>query len=136
MLPWILGRGLGVAAYLALAGDRAVPAYWIHHPCDRGSAGPRRPACLWAHVYLAAASVVLVAGHVTALALDRYAGVGWTGVLRALGAHGHRADPGRRSAHVALYGLVLVVATAGPGRVASAGRCGSPSTAPPSWSSA
>ena len=55
--------------------------------------------------------MVLVAGHVTALALDRYAGVGWTGALEPWAAH-QRPTPVALGT-LALYGLVLVVATAG-----------------------
>jgi hypothetical protein len=109
MLPWILGRGLGVAAYLALAAT-VLCGLWIRHPLRPRFRGPSAAGVLWAHVYLAAASVVLVAGHVTALALDRYAGVGWTGALVPWAAH-DRPTPVALGT-LALYGLVLVVATA------------------------
>jgi predicted ferric reductase len=109
MLPWILGRGLGVAAYLALAAT-VLCGLWIRHPLRPRFRGPSAAAVLWAHVYLAAASVVLVAGHVTALALDRYAGVGWTGALVPWAAH-DRPTPAAFGT-LALYGLLLVVATA------------------------
>ena len=81
MLPWILGRGLGVASYLALTALAAL-GLWFRHPWRRGTrATVRASSLLRAHAALAATTVVLVAGHVTALALDSYAHVGWNGVF-------------------------------------------------------
>jgi len=109
MLPWILGRGLGVAAYLALTGS-VVLGLWLRHPWRARLRRPSAAGILWAHVVLAAGSIALVAGHVAALALDRYAGVGWTGVFVPWGAH-FKPTPVALGTF-ALYGLVLVVATA------------------------
>ena len=69
MLPWILGRGLGVAAYLALTGT-VVLGLWLRHPWRARFRRPSAAGILWAHVALAAGTVALVAGHVAALALD------------------------------------------------------------------
>lgn len=81
MLPWIVGRGLGVAAYLCLTALAGV-GLWFRHPWRRGArAIVRASSLLRAHAALAAATAVLVAGHVTALALDTYARVGWNGAL-------------------------------------------------------
>ena len=81
MLPWILGRGLGVAAYLSLT-TLAALGLWFRHPWRRGTRSVVRAAALLrAHAALAAATAVLVAGHVAALALDAYAHVGWLGAL-------------------------------------------------------
>ena len=81
MLPWILGRGLGVAAYLSLTALAAL-GLWFRHPWRRGTRSVVPAAALLrAHAALAAATAVLVAGHVTALALDAYAHVGWPGAL-------------------------------------------------------
>jgi len=109
MLPWILGRGLGVAAYLALTGT-VVLGLWLRHPWRARVRRPSAAGILWAHVALAAAAVTLVAGHVAALALDRYAGVGWTGAFVPWSAH-FRPTPVALGT-LALYALVLVVATA------------------------
>lgn len=81
MLPWILGRGLGVAAYLSLTALAAL-GLWFRHPWRRGTRSVVPAAALLrAHAALAAATAMLVAGHVTALALDAYAHVGWSGAL-------------------------------------------------------
>jgi len=110
MLPWILGRGLGVAAYLALTGT-VVLGLWLRHPWRARFRRPSAAGILWAHVALAAGTVALVAGHVAALALDRYAGVGWSGAFVPWGAH-FKPTPVALGT-LALYGLLLVVATAG-----------------------
>jgi methionine sulfoxide reductase heme-binding subunit len=109
MLPWILGRGLGVAAYVALTGT-VVLGLWLRHPWRARFRRPSAAGILWTHVALAAGAVTLVAGHVAALALDRYAGVGWTGVFVPWSAR-FRPTPVALGT-LALYGLVLVVATA------------------------
>ena len=109
MLPWILGRSLGLASYLALAA-MVVLGLWLRHPWRPRLGRPSATGILWAHVTLAAGTVVLVAGHLTALALDRYAGVGWTGVFVPWGAH-YRPTPSALGT-LALYALVLVAGTA------------------------
>lgn len=109
MLPWILGRSLGLASYLALAA-MVVLGLWLRHPWRSRLGRPSAAGILWAHVTLAAGTVVLVAGHLTALALDRYAGVGWTGVFVPWGAH-YRPTPSALGT-LALYALVLVAGTA------------------------
>lgn len=81
MLPWIVGRGLGVAAYLSLTALAGL-GLWFRHPWRRGARALLRPATvLRAHAALAAAAAVLVSGHVVALALDPYAHVGWSGAF-------------------------------------------------------
>lgn len=109
MLPWILGRGLGVAAYVALTA-MVVLGLWLRHPWRARFRRPAPAAILWAHVALAACTITLVAGHLTALALDRYAGVGWTGAFVPWGAHAK--STGVALGTIALYGLVLVFGTA------------------------
>ena len=107
MLPWILGRGLGVAGYAALVALVAT-GMWFRHPWRRPSSRADGTVHLRVHAALASATAVLVAGHLVALALDRYAGVGWSGAF----------VPGRshfRTAAVALgtasFYLGLLVAT-------------------------
>lgn len=107
-LPWIVGRALGLAAFLALAG-LVVTGIWFRHPWR--TRWPGKPGVqLRAHAALGAATVVLVAVHVTSLALDRYAGVGWVGAF----------VPGRATYRPlgvavgigALYLVVVIVGTA------------------------
>lgn len=79
-MPWIAGRTLGMAAFGALVLLVAV-GLWMHHPWRARWRALHAETLLLVHAALGAAVVVLMIGHVTALALDRYAGVGWTGAL-------------------------------------------------------
>ena len=125
--------GTGVAAYLALTAT--VLSAWLRHPWRARFRRPPAAGILWTHVDLGRRHRgAWWRGHVAALALDRYAGVGWTGVFVPWGVAHKRPTPVALGT-VALYGLALVVATAGPGRVHRPGRCGSPSTRPPCSSS-
>jgi sulfoxide reductase heme-binding subunit YedZ len=80
MLPWILGRGLGIAAYLCLVGLTAA-GLWLRHPWRVRWRRPAPLSQLRLHASLAALTLVLLAGHIVALVLDRYAGVGVRGAL-------------------------------------------------------
>jgi hypothetical protein len=80
MLPWVLGRAFGVAAYLGLAVMTGL-GLWLRHPWRIRRARWSGPAVHRAHAVLAAVTLLFVAGHVIALAVDRYAGVGWTGAF-------------------------------------------------------
>lgn len=80
MLPWILGRGLGIAAYLCLVALTAA-GLWLRHPWRLRWRRPAPEAQLRLHATLAALTLVLLLGHITALVLDRYAGVGLRGAL-------------------------------------------------------
>ncbi|MCU1676213.1 MAG: hypothetical protein JWM93_971 [Frankiales bacterium] len=80
MWPWVVGRGMGIAAYLSLSALTAA-GLWTRHPLRvRGGVG--NPAT-WLHVHaaLAAATLALTATHIVVLAIDTYAGVGWIGVF-------------------------------------------------------
>lgn len=80
MMPWILGRGLGLAAYLDIVA-LALVGTWFRHPW-RWRRPVLHPAVLLRlHVALAVAACILVAGHVIVFALDSFAGVGWLGVI-------------------------------------------------------
>ncbi len=109
MLPWILGRSLGVAAYLTLTA-LVLLGLWLRHPWRTRAWSPRPESLLRGHVVLAASTVALLAGHVTSIALDRYAGVGWTGVL--VPGQAHYRPTAVAFGTVALYALVLVGGTA------------------------
>jgi methionine sulfoxide reductase heme-binding subunit len=75
-LPWVLGRGLGIAALLTLTALTAL-GLWVRHPWRASFAWPGQAAMLRGHATLAAATLVLLCGHVVALVLDPYAGVSW-----------------------------------------------------------
>ncbi len=109
MLPWILGRSLGVASYLSLTALVTL-GLWLRHPWRRSVWSPRPESLLRAHVTLAAATVTLLAGHLSALALDTYAGVGWSGVFVPWHAT-YRPTPVALGT-LACYGMVLVAGTA------------------------
>ncbi|MHB1783462.1 MAG: hypothetical protein ACYCTE_12410 [Acidimicrobiales bacterium] len=79
-LPWITGRALGLAAYVALWA-LVLLGLAMRHPARGLLRHPHPEARLRAHAALAAATVLLVAGHLSSLALDSYAGVGWWGAL-------------------------------------------------------
>lgn len=114
MLPWIVGRGLGIAAYLVLTVLVALGT-WFSHPWRF-----RRPVLhpavqLRAHAVLAAGALVLVTGHVIALVADRFAGVGAVGAF----APGYS---GYRPAAVALGTVALYLGLAAGGTATLAGR--------------
>lgn len=110
MLPWIAGSSLGLGAFCTLTLLMAL-GIWMHHPWRSRGPAISPEAALRAHAALGAATVLLVVAHLSALALDRYAGVGWVGAL----------IPGRsayRTPWVALgvtafYLMLLIAATAG-----------------------
>jgi sulfoxide reductase heme-binding subunit YedZ len=109
MLPWILGRSLGIATYVALSA-LVVLGIWFRHPWRVARRTPSPEFLLRAHVTLAACTVALLAGHVTALVLDRYSGVGWIGAVVPW--HARYRPTGVALGSVALYGIVLVASTA------------------------
>lgn len=80
MLPWILGRGLGLAALVSLTG-LVLLGIWLRHPWRSTVSFPRPSSAMRMHVALAAATISLTVAHLTALAMDHYAGVGWVGAL-------------------------------------------------------
>lgn len=80
MLPWVLGRGLGIAGYLCLVGLTAA-GLWLRHPWRFRWRRPAVEAQLRLHATLAAMTLVVIVGHVVALVLDSYAGVGVAGAV-------------------------------------------------------
>jgi sulfoxide reductase heme-binding subunit YedZ len=109
MLPWIMGRTMGVAAYLTLTALVAA-GIWLRHPWRTRVRSPRPETLLRAHVALAAATVALLIGHMTSLALDKYAGVGWSGTLVPW--HAQYRPTAVALGTLALYAMVLVAGTA------------------------
>ncbi|HET7310674.1 MAG TPA: hypothetical protein VFJ17_05050 [Mycobacteriales bacterium] len=114
MLPWILGRGLGIASYLSLAALTAL-GLWLRHPLAQRWRWPAPATRIRLHAVLAAATVVLVTGHVVALVLDSFAGVGVLGAV-VPGASGFRPFA------VALGTVSLYLAVLVGGSAALAGR--------------
>lgn len=114
MLPWVLGRGLGIAAYLSLTALTAF-GLWLRHPAAQRLRWPAPVARIRAHAALAAATIVLVLGHIVALVLDSFAGVGVLGAV-VPGASGYRPLA------VALGTVSLYLAVLVGGSAALAGR--------------
>lgn len=109
--PWIVGRACGLGAYIALTG-LVVLGMWLRHPWRARFTRPHIESQLRAHAALGVGCIALLGGHVISLALDRYAGVGWIGVVA----------PGRatyRPAAVALgvFGCYLLLAITATARV-------------------
>jgi len=108
--PWITGRALGIASYLSLTA-LVLLGVWMRHPWRFTARVLRGESRIRAHAVLGVATVVLVAGHLVALAADRYAGVGWWGALVPGMSH-YRTLPVALGV-VALLAVVLVGASAG-----------------------
>ena len=109
MLPWILGRSLGLASYLSLTALVSL-GIWLRHPWRRRVWSPRPESLLRAHVVLAAGTLVLLAGHLASIALDRFAGVGWTGTFEPW--HAHYRPTAVALGTLGFYAVVLVGGTA------------------------
>lgn len=108
--PWITGRALGIAAYLSLTALVLIGT-WMRHPWRYRLPFLHAETRLRAHAVLAVATVMLVVGHLVALAADRYAGVGWWGALIPGMSH-YRRLPVALGV-VAFLLLVLLTVTAG-----------------------
>lgn len=74
MLPWIMGRGLGLAAYAGLTALTAL-GLWMRHPWRARWPHPSPEVQLRLHATLAALTLVVLTGHVIALVADPWAGV-------------------------------------------------------------
>lgn len=109
MLPWILGRGLGIAAYLSLTA-LTVLGLWLRHPLAQRWHWPASLTRVRMHAVLAAATVALILGHVVALVLDKFAGVGVLGAI-VPGASGFRPVAVALGT-VSVYLMLLVAASA------------------------
>jgi hypothetical protein len=78
-LPWITGRSLGIASYACLVLLFGLGIF-LRHPW-RARLGVHPEVLLRAHAVLASATALLVLAHLSALASDPYAGVGWLGAF-------------------------------------------------------
>lgn len=113
--PWLTGRALGIAAYLALTA-LVVLGVWIRHPWRL-----RRPLIhsetrLRVHATLATATIALVAGHLVTLASDKYAGVGWIGAFVPFKAV-YRPTAVSLGVIAMLFMVLLVVTARSAGRI-------------------
>jgi predicted ferric reductase len=108
-LSWVLGRGLGIASFLSLS---ALVGFgtWVRHPIRARVKWPAPPTTLAVHASLGAATLTLVAAHLTALAIDPWAKIGWVGALVPW-ASSYRPTPVALGT-VALWGIVVVGGTA------------------------
>lgn len=107
--PWITGRALGLAGYLALTALVAL-GIWMRHPWRFRWSGAHAETRLRAHATLGIATVALIVGHLVFLATDRYAGVGWVGALIPGMSHYRRMAVGLGVGAFEL--LLLIAATA------------------------
>jgi DMSO/TMAO reductase YedYZ heme-binding membrane subunit len=110
---------LGLAALLSLAALTGL-GLWLHHPWRESMKGVRPITWLRAHSALAATTVTLVVAHLTAIALDRYARVGWTGALVPWRS-AYRPSPVALGT-LALWLMILVGASAGLAGIIGGGR--------------
>jgi DMSO/TMAO reductase YedYZ heme-binding membrane subunit len=109
MLPWSAGRSLGLASYVSLTALTVVGT-WIRHPWRFRWPLLHPEVRVRVHATLGAGTVVLVIAHLTALALDPYAGVGWVGAF-VPGQSGYRTVPVALGV-VAFETIVLIAVTA------------------------
>lgn len=114
--PWVTGRALGIAAYLALSA-LVMLGVWIRHPWRLRRRVMHAETRLRVHATLATVTVALVTGHLVSLASDKYAGVGWVGAFVPFRAQ-YRPTAVALGV-IAMLFMVLLVATA-----RSAGRVG------------
>jgi DMSO/TMAO reductase YedYZ heme-binding membrane subunit len=78
--PWLTGRALGIAGYIALSA-LVILGVWMRHPWRLRRPLVHSETRLRVHAALATSTLALVAGHLVALASDKYAGVGWIGAF-------------------------------------------------------
>lgn len=108
--PWVTGRALGIASYLSLTA-LVLLGTWLRHPWRSRLPLWHGETRLRVHAALAVATLVLVVGHLSSMAADRYAGVGWSGALIP-GASHYRRIPVALGV-VAFVAMVLLAASAG-----------------------
>lgn len=108
MLPWIMARATGIGAFVALTGI-VLTGLLFRRPL-RARTTVQRETLLRFHLYLWPALGGLIAAHIGSLLADRYAGVGWKGVM-VPGAATYRPTAVAYGS-VAMYLLVAVTASA------------------------
>jgi predicted ferric reductase len=113
--PWILGRASGIGAYLslvALVGTGTLLA----HPWSVRWHRPGPAARLRLHTGLAAITLAFLVLHVTVLATDPYAKVGWSGALLPMASR-YRPAPVTLGVVGAWCGLTAGLTAALAGRI-------------------
>ncbi len=113
---WVVARAAGLASYLLLVA-LVVLGLVLAHPWRARLAWPSAPARLRAHVALAVFTLAFVVLHVVVLATDRWAGVGWAGVLLPMGSS-YRPVPVTIGVIALWSGLLAGLTAALAGRVA------------------
>lgn len=106
--PWLAARALGVASYLLLAAEVGLGLV-LSHPRNVASWKLSKPLFPW-HELLSVFAFAFIALHVTLLAVDPYANVGWLGSL-VPGFSGYR-PAGVALGTIALYALLITTITA------------------------
>jgi methionine sulfoxide reductase heme-binding subunit len=115
--PWVAARALGVTAYLLLTLE-VVLGLVLSHP--RMASGWRRTKQVFPwHEMVTVFLGAFLALHIVLLAVDRFAGVGWVGVL-VPGMSTYRPSA-IAAGSVAMYALVIAAVTAKWTRLLPAG---------------
>ncbi len=107
---WVTGRALGLASYVSLTA-LVLLGVWLRHPWRFRYPLGHAETRLRVHAALAVATLVLVLGHLSSLAADKYAGVGWRGALIP-GASHYRTIPVALGV-IAWFALIVFSALAG-----------------------
>jgi methionine sulfoxide reductase heme-binding subunit len=115
MLPWIVARGLGIAGYCALVALVGL-GMWLRHPWRTKLRHPSPEAMLRVHASLAAATLALVLGHIIALVVDPWAGVGLKGAI-VPGAGTYRPPAVALGSLAVYFGLFVGLTAAFAGRL-------------------
>lgn len=115
--PWLAARALGVTAYLLLAAQVAIGLV-LSHPRNTARWRTTRQALPW-HELLTVFTWAFLVLHVVLLAVDPWAGVGWSGAL-VPGMSTFRT-PAVAVGTVALYALLVTALTARWARLLPAG---------------
>lgn len=106
--PWIAARALGVTAYLLL-GLQVVTGLLLSHPRNVATWRRTRQTFPW-HELLTVFTFAFLVLHITLMAIDPFAKVGWVGAL-VPGLSGYR-PPAVAIGTVALYALIFAAVTA------------------------
>ena len=115
MAPWILGRASGITSYLLLVA-LVLLGLALSHPHRARWRRPSAAVRIRAHVSLSVFTLAFTVLHIVVLATDRYAGVGWWGVLVPMGST-YRPMPVTLGVIALWAGLAAGVTAALAGRI-------------------
>ncbi|NNN09059.1 MAG: hypothetical protein HKL85_07700 [Acidimicrobiaceae bacterium] len=107
---WVTGRALGLASYFSLTA-LVLLGVWLRHPWRLRYPLGHAETRVRVHAALAVATLVLVLGHLSSLAADKYAGVGWWGAVIP-GASHYRTTPVALGV-IAWFAIIVFSASAG-----------------------